>query len=827
LVDKSLFTSYHDTIDDGDTVDMEACLTARIGVFICDCSGQISDHVDTSRLARETASLDKVVFVERVDMLCSKDGLGAAVRNLKAKGCDRLLFAGCSPRSSLKFPEERIADVLRGLGLHPDLFEVANIREQCAWQHPDREAATRKAFDLIHMAQARLKADEPALPAVPIMQRALVVGGGPAGLQTAKDLASAGIDVTLLERNPWLGGRLCQLERIFQSESWPSVCDASCVGPVQAKGVILGDGIRVLTQTEILDAGRSEGSFRVTFRSDPEFVKADLCISCGKCSEVCPEETARRFDMGMSRRKAIDKEFERALPDTYSILPDACTMCGKCVPVCPTNAIDLEAESRTVTEQYGAVFLATGFDTLDLSGYSEYLGSHPNVLTSIEFERLLSRGLVRPSDGTEPERIIFVQCAGSRAAPDKQVGGVSYCSKTCCSITAKQINRLMGAYPMAEPIVVYYRDMRTYERALEDLYQKLRLSGIEFINGEVASIAGRENNGLTLTVEAISDNGGDPGEALSLDADLVVLAAAQTPSKGSNDLYRMFGVQLDRHGYPIENQPRLFRPTESLVNRVYVVGASIGPKVIQQSSEQGSAAAMRALPVLLSGRAEPPRYASRVNPDRCIRCRMCETVCPHGAIRMTDEGAVSDPAFCQACGFCAAACPVHAAELTNFTDFQILAQAQVAFSKLPAGDPRILALLCYWCSYSSADFAGIVRSEAPSNYRTVRIRCSSSVNTALLMQMFRLGVDGILVGGCPERSCHHLWGNFVADKRTELARALMGQLGIDQERLRFEYIGAPMHAKLLDTLGKMDRRLRQLGRNPVADSNALVGNHNE
>jgi heterodisulfide reductase subunit A len=183
---------------------------------------------------------------------------------------------------------------------------------------------------------------------------------------------------------------------------------------------------------------------------------------------------------------------------------------------------------------------------------------------------------------------------------------------------------------------------------------------------------------------------------------------------------------------------------------------------------------------------------------------------------MTEEGAVSDPAFCQACGFCAAACPVHAAELANFTDQQILSQVRVAFSNLPAGEPRILALLCYWCAYSSADFAGIKRTAAPSNYRAMRIRCSSSVNTALLMQMFKMGVDGILVGGCPERSCHHLWGNFVADKRIELARALMGQLGLDSGRLRFEYIGAPMQAKLVDTLGQMDSKLRQLGPNPAA-----------
>jgi heterodisulfide reductase subunit A len=521
----------------------------------------------------------------------------------------------------------------------------------------------------------------------------------------------------------------------------------------------------------------------------------------------------------LTKRKAIDKEFERSLPDYYSILPDVCTQCGDCVPFCPTQAIDLEVKQSTVTEEFGAVFLATGADPIDFSGYPQFKHAHPNVVTALELERLMDDGLKRPSDGEEPETVVFIQCAGSRAGPDGQAAGVSYCSKTCCSVTAKQVDRLLATNPMVEPQVVYYRDMRTYERALEELYQKLRISGVEFVNGELTSIDSRDDGGLSLNVNPIcSDDDSEEAEvdSIRLEADLVVLAAAQTPSQGSSKLYRMFGVEVDRHGYPVENQPRLFRPTESLVNRVFVVGASAGPKVVQQASEQGSAAAMRALPSLLAGFVEPPRYASRVNPDRCIKCRTCETICPHGAIRMTEEGAVSDPAFCQSCGFCAAACPVHAAELTNFTDEQILAQARVAFSNLPPGEPRILALLCYWCAYSAADFAGIERSDAPVNYRAVRIRCSSSVNTALLMQMFKVGVDGIVVGGCPERSCHHLYGNFVADKRIDLARAVMGQLGLDSSRLRFEYIGAPMQAKLIDTIRQMDLKLRELGPNPVA-----------
>jgi len=569
-----------------------------------------------------------------------------------------------------------------------------------------------------------------------------------------------------------------------------------------------------------------DGGFRVTLHSEPQLVDPERCICCDECAKVCPETTPRRYDEGLSQRKAIDKEFERALPDAYTIVGDACTLCGDCVPVCPTKCIDLDAKARTRVEDYGAVFLATGSDPIDLSGYGQFLSAHPNVVTALEFERIMDHGFKRPSDGEVPEQVVFVQCAGSRFGPERKGQGVAYCSKTCCSITAKQVDRLISANPMAEPTVVYYRDFRTYERALEELYQRLRVTGFDFVNGEVSSIASDGNGSLTVTVDPWveeDDEAEEPADdpaPKEIEAELVVLASAQTPAGGSAELYRMFGVQTDRYGFPIENQPRVFRPTESLVDRVFVVGASAGPKVVQHAAEQGSAAAMRALPPLLAGRAEPPRYASRVNPDRCTGCRTCETVCPHGAIRMTPAGAVSDPAFCQACGFCAAACPVHAAELTSFTDEQILGQVEVAFRELPRGEPRILALLCYWCSYSAADFAGIARADAPANYRVIRTRCSSSVNTALLMRMFQLGVDGIVVAGCPERSCHHLWGNFVADKRIDLARAVLEQLGLQSSRLRFEYIGAPMQEKLLDTLRTMDSKLRKLGPNPVATASA-------
>ena len=211
----------------------------RIGIHICDCQGLVSDHLDTARVEQAAGQLEGVVHVARTDQLCAPAQLAELERNMRAGGVQRLLFAGCSARSSLKFPEERLSAILQRLGIDKALLEVANLREQCAWLHKDQEAATRKGMDQLRMAHARLRYDQACLSPTPVERRSLVVGGGPAGLQAAKSLASTGLPVTLVEQASYLGGRLCQMGFLFQCESWQSYCRSECVGPVQAKDIVL------------------------------------------------------------------------------------------------------------------------------------------------------------------------------------------------------------------------------------------------------------------------------------------------------------------------------------------------------------------------------------------------------------------------------------------------------------------------------------------------------------------------------------------------------------------------------------------------------------
>ena len=800
--------------------------TPKIGAWLCNCKGLISDNINMNFLEKEVLKLKNVTCVKHVNMLCNKNGINELIKDLSSSDVDRFLFAGCSARSSLRFPEQHIHVALNQANIDLGLYEVANIREQCAWLHASGDDLNQKALDMIKMAHTRLIYDVARDPEVKIIDKALVVGGGSASLAAAKELAQFGKEVTLVEEGTYLGGRLCQIPFLFQSEQWHSRCVSLCVGPVQGNEAVFNPLISAYTQSNVDKIEKQNGNFKATISISASFVDPEICISCGKCAEACPEFAPSKFNEGIFVRKAIDKDFERALPDTYSIIEDSCTKCGECVKVCPEDAINLDAKPQEISDSFGAVFLGTGFDLYDTQKNPELGFGIQDVVSSMAFERLIDNGIKRPSNGEEPEHIVFVLCAGSRASLDKERNGVPYCSKTCCGITMRQAERIAQTMEMTEITIIYYYDIRTYERYFEGMFDTIKRMGIEFVKGNIDSIEKSEDGNLSINLSQLDDQtsslqGDHEYESgkLNINADMVVLASAQVPKKDKNNIAKQLQMKTEINGFPMENQPRIFRPTESFVDRVYVIGSASGPKVVQQAVEQGKAAAVSALPYLINEKKELPKFFSRIDPETCISCRSCETVCPHGAIRITENGVYSDPAFCQSCGFCAAACPTHAAKLVNFTDQQILDQVKVAFDGINPGEPKIMALLCYWCSYSAADLAGVNRIQAPPNFRTIRIRCSSSVNTALLLEMYRMGVDGILIGGCPPKSCHHVHGNYLTDKRMTLFGKLLSQLGLSTKRLRFDYIGVSQYQLFVDTIIEMDKNLRELGPNPAALKN--------
>ncbi|MEW6173313.1 MAG: hydrogenase iron-sulfur subunit [Bacillota bacterium] len=773
----------------------------QIGAVICDCGGQISEKVDTSALVESVKNMEGVVRVLRTGSLCSNEGLSRIKQDFR--GCDRLLIAGCSERSSLTFNEDRIAALLAEMGLDKAMFEVANLREQCAWIHDGD--VTDKAVDMIRMAHAKLILDVPVPAPVKILRNCLVIGGGPAGVQAGTDLAAAGVAVTLVEKKAHLGGHFCQIPYLVQCEGYPSMCVSDCVAPVQARKAVFSPLIRTMTNAEVLDIRKENGNFKATIEKGAAFIDPDRCVSCGKCAEVCPVEIRNEYECGLKKRKAIDKEYRMGIPDTYDLVDSACTRCGECLKVCPTGAIDLEAKPEIIEDTFGTVILATGFNAFDLNTLEELNYSSPNVLSGMEMERLIAARLERP-DGRGPvERVVFMLCGGSRSTAKQASKGVPYCSKNCCGFAVKQANRVAAMKHNAEVTMIYFGDIRTYGRAFEHFYNEAK-EFADFINGEVTGVEDGED-GLTISVE--TPDGGE----LKIEADVLVLSEALLP--GGTGLIEKLKLRTDRFNHPIEIQPRILRPTESMVDRVYVAGAVSGPKIVQESVGQGSAAALRVLQSLSKGEKPLPKFVSEIDKEYCSRCRICEAVCPHGAIKVAEKGAEVDPAFCQGCGLCASVCPSRAVRIRNFDSEQILGQVEVAFSGVKGGEPKILGLLCYWCSYASADLMGIYGLKIQhKNFRSIRIRCSSSVNAGLILEIFKKGVDGIIVAGCPPKNCHHGAGNYMTAKRVMLLNTVMRQMGIDAGRLKWEFIGVPMWKNLAEAIEKMNKTLVALGPNP-------------
>ncbi len=326
---------------------------------------------------------------------------------------------------------------------------MVNVREQCSWVHEDREAATGKAIDLVRMMVEKVKRNEDLFPIkVPLTRRALVVGGGIAGIQAALDMANAGIPVVLVEKEPSIGGHMSQL-----SETFPTLDCSQCILTPRMVEVAQHPLITLHTYSEVEKVEGYVGNFRVTIRKKARSVDMAKCTGCGVCQQKCPQKKIpSEFDAGLGNRAAIYIPFPQAVPNKPVIDRERCThfktgKCGVCAKVCGPGAVDFEQQDELVVENVGAVVLATGYELYDignpdagLRGYPEYGGGQiKDVIDGLQFERLASASgptggeIRRPSDGKIPQTVVFLQCVGSRD-PAK---GIAYCSKICCMYTAK------------------------------------------------------------------------------------------------------------------------------------------------------------------------------------------------------------------------------------------------------------------------------------------------------------------------------------------------------------------------------------------------------
>ena len=656
----------------------------RIGVFVCHCGTNIAGTVDVKSVAKALESEPGVVFSTDYQYMCSQAGQDIIKNAIAEHKLTGIVICSCSPRMH----EATFRKTAKAAGLNPYMVEIANIREQCSWVHKEMPIGTEKAIILGKAAVAKVNLNAPLTPGEsPVTKRALVIGGGIAGIQTALDIADAGFPVDIVETKPTIGGKMSQLDKTF-----PTLDCAACILTPKMVDVAQNENIRIFSYSEVTDVKGFVGNFDVTIKKRARYVKEELCTGCGACTEKCPQrKVPNEFNLGMDNRRAIYIPFAQAVPKVATIDPNHCLKlktgkCGLCSKVCTAGAIDYEAKDEFINEKYGAIVVATGFNPISMDKFDEYAYSQSkDVITSLEFERLTNAAgptqgkLLRPSDGVHPHTIVFVQCVGSRCEACSEKGK-EYCSKICCMYTAKHAMLTRDKYPDTD-VYVFYIDVRTPGKNFDEFYRRaVEEYGVHYIKGMVGKVSPEGNKLKVRASDLIA------GKQLNIDADLVVLAAAIEPDKSARPLATMLTASMDTNDFFTEAHPKL-RPVESPTAGVFLSGACQGPKDIPETVSQAGAAASKVIGLLCKDKLTGNPCVAHSDEMMCNGCSTCEKVCPYGAItyevkefRMPDRTtrkrrvAVVNEAVCQGCGACTVACMSGAMALKGFMNKQLVAE---------------------------------------------------------------------------------------------------------------------------------------------------------
>lgn len=560
----------------------------RIGVYVCWCGTNIAKMVDVEGVAEEVGKLPNVVVSKDYKYMCSDPGQDLIIKDIKEHNLTRVVVSACSPR----IHELTFRKALQNAGLNPYMFEMANIREQVSWVHEDREEATKKAKALVLGAIARVAYHE-ALDkrTVDINPASLIIGGGISGLTAALEIADAGKQVFLLEKEAELGGHAAHVDLTF-----PYMIPASQVLDPKIKRVENHPNIKVFKEAAIEEIFGYIGNFN-----------ADLKVN-GKEEKI----------------------------------------------------------------EFGNIVVATGlkpFDpsSVDLHGY----GKLDNVVTSIEFEKMLKEGKVLRKDGSEPRSIAIIHCVGSRNNDYHE-----YCSRTCCMLGLKFSNQVRTALPGTH-VYQIYADMRSFGKGCEELYSSTAKRGVMFLNFD-------QREGIPQITKS------DPKDCcemliefkerlsntqIEVPADMVVLLVGMEARDDAKQVAHHVGVSKCGNDFFIEKHPKL-DPVATTTDGVYIVGSCQGPKDITDSVAQARAAAARILACITQGQVEVELTTAVVNEDLCCGCQTCVSVCPYTAISFDEEKSVSivNEILCKGCGTCGSACPTGAIRSRHFTDQQILSQ---------------------------------------------------------------------------------------------------------------------------------------------------------
>ncbi|MDD6204557.1 MAG: CoB--CoM heterodisulfide reductase iron-sulfur subunit A family protein, partial [Firmicutes bacterium] len=606
----------------------------RIGVFVCWCGSNIAATVDVARVAETMKHEPGVVFAADYQYMCSEAGQGIIRNAISEHKLTGIVVCSCSPRMH----EATFRKTAQRAGLNPYMVEIANIREQCSWIHKDKEEATEKAIVLARAAVAKVSLNAPLTAGESsVTKRALVIGGGIAGIQSALDIAEAGFEVDIVEKEPTIGGKMSKLDKTF-----PTLDCSACILTPKMVDAAANEKITLYTYSEVEQVKGFVGNFKVKIRRKARYVKEDVCTGCGQCMQKCPSKKGlNEFNLGLNKRTAIYIPFAQAIPNVAVIDPEQCNKlkngkCGLCERICTAGAINYQQQDELIEREYGAIVVATGFKPIDVNPLNELgYAENPDVVTSLELERLMnaagpSKGtLLRPSDGKHPKTIVFVQCVGSRCDENTK-RGKPYCSKICCMYTAKHAMLIREKYPDTD-VHVFYIDVRTPGKNFDEFYRRaVEQYGVDYIKGQVGKIA-NENGKLMVQGSDLINN-----EQITIAADLVVLATAIEPDPTARSIGTMLTASMDTNDFFTEAHPKL-RPVESPTAGIFLSGVAQGPKDIPETVAQAGAAASKVIGLLCKDHLVTNPCVAGSNELLCNGCSQCEKVCPYGAITYTEK----------------------------------------------------------------------------------------------------------------------------------------------------------------------------------------------
>ncbi len=584
-----------------------------------------------------------------------------------------------------------------------------------------------------------------------------------------------------------------------------------------------------MAYSEVVDVSGYVGNFKVKVKKKARYVDEKECTACGDCIEVCPVSKPDEYQTGFSSRKAIHIPFPQAVPASFLINMDDCLgtnpiACGKCADVCQKNCIDFDMQDELVDLEIGAIIVATGMDVYDPSEIDEYgYTRYPNVITSMEFERLICAGgpteghFIRPSDGERPKRIGFIQCVGSRSAKR----GNPYCSNICCMNTVKDCLLLKDHYPDTD-CKVFYMDIRAFGKSFEEFYMRSKEEGVRYIRsipGEIEEDP--ETHNLRVAVESNNGHGVDFHEF-----DMIVLSTGVIPQQDSPIIRKLLTLSKTSDGFLMEAHPRL-KPVDAPTRGVFMAGCCESPKDIKDSVAQAGAAASHANILLNAGQISIEAITSVIDDDICNGCELCVGVCPYHAIQ--SNGKKNPPtvvtAACAGCGNCGAACTTGAITMRHFTDQQIIAQIDAILSE--DADQKVLSFACNWCSYAGGDFAGISRLQYPTDARLIRTMCSARVDEDFIWRAFRKGAAMVLVSGCHYADCHYISANRQTVQRVNRVWDKMERLGIRPERLQLEWISAAEGQKFAKVMRDLEEMRKKVTKDEIDETVQILTEEHE